>query len=408
MAKILFMVDIEEGHLFPSFALAESLKVNGHAVVYTSIPDNEQYILDAGYIFYPLFNTQYPKGFRESYKQKKKEKGPHHTINVVDHIEELMLPAFSDFLEMIKPDIIIMSCFLHVESLILYYKNKIKPVFFRPYLREPGADMISDGIKDIVHLPAESVLRLFDFVAGMGYSFTSFAELLSPAESFYELVICSDKLELPGFKKGINTTYIGSGIDLARYTGKIPVPVNNHSRIIYASMGSQAIAYRDKFKLFFEGLVSLMSRQAMKEFHLVISIGYENSMEEFKSGLPNITVLNWVSQVDILKVATAALVHGGLGTIKECILHAVPMIVFPVTHDQPSNGKRIEYYKLGKVADFNNLRADLLEADILEIIASDTIMKNLADMRNAFIDLDKSNVGLNIIESLLPRKGITI
>lgn len=37
----------------------------------------------------------------------------------------------------------------------------------------------------------------------------------------------------------------------------------------------------------------------------------------------------------------------GLGTLKECILSAVPVLVIPLDLDQPSNAARIEHHGLG-------------------------------------------------------------
>jgi UDP:flavonoid glycosyltransferase YjiC (YdhE family) len=62
-------MDIEEGHLLPSFALAHSLKRNSHQVIYISVPDNEDFIREQGFEFYPVLSTIYPKGFNERSKK---------------------------------------------------------------------------------------------------------------------------------------------------------------------------------------------------------------------------------------------------------------------------------------------------------------------------------------------------
>lgn len=402
------MIDIEEGHLFPSFALARSLTVAGHNVLYISIADNEDFIRSAGFSFYPLFKDRYPKGFRTSYKQSKKEKGLYQPVNVVDHLEDFTGAAFNDLLKEMKADIIVMSCFLNIVALILYYQSKIKPVMLRPFLREPDATITSDCIKDLMNLPPSTALKLFDLTADLGYSFTSFSELVKPLESFYELVICSKELKMEGAAKDDQSYYIGSGIDPSRYSGDAACLQDITARVIYASLGSQAIAYRDLFDSFFRKLTAIMARPAMKDIHLVITVGAENQIEKYTTALKNVTVVKWISQMDILKIASLAVVHGGLGTIKECIYHEVPMIIMPVTHDQPSNGKRVEHHKLGLTLQIADVSEEELENKVLEALDNPIIKNCLGVMKNKFVKIDNENMGLAIIEKLLPKKGVTV
>ncbi|MGB8192057.1 MAG: glycosyltransferase [Chitinophagaceae bacterium] len=408
MARIIFMIDIEEGHLLPSFALARSLKAAGHEVLYISILDNEDFVKNAGFGFHPLFERRYPKGFRDAYKQKKKEKGLHQSVSVVDHIEDFMHPSFTESLQRMKPDLLVMSSFLYVEALMLYYRNKIRPVLLRPFLREPGATITSDSIRHLMNLPAETAMKLFDLAVSFGYKFTSLADLVKPLESFYELVICPKELEMEPDVKNSRTYYIGSGIDLSRYAGPISFLQQSDRRIIYASLGSQAIAYRHLFEMFFEKITSIMSRPDMQDLHLVIAIGAENDVEKYSSPLDNVTIVKWISQMDVLKLASLAIVHGGLGTVKECIYHAVPMIIMPVTHDQPTNGKRIAHHNLGLTLDIEKVSLDEVVKAIRQLLGSNDIKDNLHAMQSRFRKADEENIGLAIIEKLLPQENIAV
>jgi zeaxanthin glucosyltransferase len=407
MARIIFMIDIEEGHLFPSFALARSLQQAGHELLYVSIADNEGFIRAAGFSFYPLFEHRYPKGYRETYKQKKKQKGLHQLVSVTDHIEDFLSPEFGSFLKGLDADLLVMSSFLQVEALMLYYKTRLRPVLLRPYLREPGATITGDCIRHLMHLPAETTLRLFDLAASLGYQFTSLAELVQPLARFYELVICPKAFELDGEGDGSFTHYIGSGIDVRRYAGPIPF-LQPGRKIIYASLGSQAIAYRQLFELFFTRLTALMGRSAFQQMQLVIAIGPEAEDEKYTSVLPNVRVVKWISQMDVLREAALAIVHGGLGTVKECIYHAVPMVVMPVTHDQPSNARRVAHHGLGVSLDIAAVTVEELENAVLALLTGGGVREALAAMQQRFRQADEENLGVKIIEKLLPQENIVI
>jgi zeaxanthin glucosyltransferase len=113
MARIVFFTDIEEGHLFPSFSLANSLRKHGHQVVYIGVPDNEKYIRMQEFDFIPVFSNIYPKGFNERRKQLHKEGRPNITRQRI-HFDEIISDAFGLFLKNTEADLFVMSTYLNI------------------------------------------------------------------------------------------------------------------------------------------------------------------------------------------------------------------------------------------------------------------------------------------------------
>ena len=116
MSVIAFMVDMEEGHLFPTFELAHSLNSAGHEVIYISVLDNEELVREAGFKFYPLFTECYPKGYRVNYKQLRRSKGYDYTPDLEDHIDKMFGDSLAQFFKRIEPDLVILNCFMYIES----------------------------------------------------------------------------------------------------------------------------------------------------------------------------------------------------------------------------------------------------------------------------------------------------
>ncbi len=59
MARIVLLMDLDLGHLYPSFPLANALKEAGHEVIYWSFIDSEEIIKDEGFARVPLFPKHY-------------------------------------------------------------------------------------------------------------------------------------------------------------------------------------------------------------------------------------------------------------------------------------------------------------------------------------------------------------
>jgi UDP:flavonoid glycosyltransferase YjiC (YdhE family) len=56
----------------------------------------------------------------------------------------------------------------------------------------------------------------------------------------------------------------------------------------------------------------------------------------------NVTVTSWVNPRDVYPRAAVVVCHGGAGTLLAGLAHGVPMVVTPISADQPANGRLLE------------------------------------------------------------------
>jgi UDP:flavonoid glycosyltransferase YjiC (YdhE family) len=56
----------------------------------------------------------------------------------------------------------------------------------------------------------------------------------------------------------------------------------------------------------------------------------------------NVTVTSWVDQREVFPRAALLVCHGGAGTVLAGLAHGLPMVVTPISADQPSNGRLVE------------------------------------------------------------------
>lgn len=423
MANIVFVCDMEEGHILPTFGLARSLQQRGHNIIYLSVCDNEEIVTAQGFSFHASLAELLPKGSRQKIKQSMMLSGgaddfetsrlrkleSEQFLNDLrrTHIDQMINGAYDSFLHEIRPDVVIVNIFLPFQVLILFYKYKIRPVILTPHLKEPGQSIAEKCIDFIEGLTPEEKYMLVDFLTDTDINFSSFKEITAPLNTLTELVLCPAELNIDQALMTPYIRYIEPSIRNEELNGDIyslyGVPIGK--KIIYASMGSQAIRHGINCELFYTKIISVLGEPEFSDLHLIICVDKE--FDKRKLGLvgKNVTIVPWAPQIDILRVASLAIIHGGLGSVKECIYYGVPMIVFPQGYDQPMNAKRVAHHKLGYMGNIQTITLSDLKSYIPKALYDDQIKIAVQKMKMIFVDKEKAQTGANIIEQLMTDKS---
>lgn len=404
-------MDTEEGHLLPSFGLAHSLKHRGHRICYLTIIDNEELVKEQGFEFRPILENIYCKGYKEKYRKLSPPPGvksPDVSLQKEynEHISQLMKGAYDSIIEELGANLIIISAFLNLDTLILHYKYNIIPVIFTPFLRMPESTPAKDCYDLLNDTPADAMFPIVEFVINQGYNIDSLEQLVRPMDMFYELIACPHDLEISRNDSRENLFYIGPSMRNGIATEDVYTQYNiqDGKKIIYASMGSQPVRHGDICDVFFGKIINVMKCEELKDAHLILSVGPEYNLEKLTPLPGNITAERWVSQIDILKVASLAITHGGLGSVKECIYYGVPMIVFPLGYDQPQNARRVKFHNLGLTDEIETISEDSLKLYMLQAMQEGGIRDCVLRMQQVFRKKEEASLGADIIEKLLLKK----
>jgi zeaxanthin glucosyltransferase len=109
--------------------------------------------------------------------------------------------------------------------------------------------------------------------------------------------------------------------------------------LIYATMGTLQNGVAHVFQVIAEACAGL-------DAQLVLSLG---------AGFENVTalpgkpiVVRYAPQLELLRHSALTICHGGLNTVLESLSAGIPMVVIPVTNDQPGVGSRVEWTGTGK------------------------------------------------------------
>jgi len=419
MAVLAFIVDFEEGHLFPTFGLAKSLQERGHAVHYIGIMDVRDAVVEQGFQFHAILKDQYPPGFREAYKKKHLNSIHYGKTTFHNCVENELLILFKQ----IKPHGVIMSTYLCMEALLIHYRYSINPVIFMPVINSTVHNEFRCAFESLKEGQSELLRRYRNYNSNLMNRKSSFLkrlfgsakesrlkgefqQFISPLAHFKQIIACPAQFELPGqTRKDVH--YIGPCI--RRKTGSrsqlIADLKSKNKKIVYVSMGSQTERIHQVCKSLYLKIIELMRDPEMAEYHLVLSSAA--AVNEFGAGsIPEgMTIVPWIDSLEILEISSAIITHGDLGLIKESIFYGVPMIVLPDKYDQPMNAERVVYHQLGVKDDLLNVTSEALKAHVQKITSDPNIRKNLLRMSDIFRQKDEGQEGAILIEAIFKIEG---
>jgi MGT family glycosyltransferase len=398
-------MDNKEGHILPSLGIAHALKKDGHEIIYISIIDNETLIKEQGFLFFPVLEDLYPRGYNQGTQKPKKIHG-NSSFDDRYLIFKLIDGELEPFLKMYRPDLFIATSFLVLECLVLHYKYKIRPVILTTYLRNPENSLVNSCIKMLMDMPGEIVTTMIDFVHALGIRLTSLKDFVMPLSEFYELIVCPRELEMDQRRISEKLHYIGPSIrpepSQKDRSDSFPERLAATKKIIYASLGSYTALYGESLCIdFYRKMVNVMRHPDLSDTFLVLAAGRDLDINKIGPMPENVHTAGWIPQLEILKRASLVVCQGGLGTIKESIYYGVPMIVFPLVNDQPRNATLVEHHRLGVRGKLEDMTEEKLRTSILYVLNDPSIRDNIQKMRSVFREREAAGEGVRIINGLL-------
>ena len=311
MARFLFAMSLETGHILPTLKVATDLIHRGHTVTYLCRDRIERELMARGIPSITLGDgVQLP------------------------HVER--------------------SLFMPCVSADLFYKTLCATI-------SPTAtwvDLMKAEIEKATAILSPDVVvidAVKDWRASLCSHVESFCRVLPLCVHFRDLTafrqdgykrqvvcMCPSQLELPELRD--KSIYYGESgyVPLAPIRKSVWERYADGRAIFYMSLGSQCRQYEAARSLL-DCVVQTASE--MPEGFFIVA---DNLESECAKPLPNnVTFAPVATQQRVLDSASAMILHGGLGSIKDCIYSETPMIVIPQKWDQPGNAMRVEANNLG-------------------------------------------------------------
>jgi MGT family glycosyltransferase len=395
MARMMFTADLEEGNIFATFGLAKQLLARGHEVVYVGVSDSEALIRNEGFAFCPLLQAAYPEGSKYStgsFMTSAESRGATCKL-LVDKDGDL-----NSLMMSFRPDVIFVPPYLALESLILQLRFGVQIVHLRSaYIVRPREEAIARHCNEIFD-EAHHSDKVMNFLEERGIAANDIAGIIGRIAQFPELVTLpkgyeSDEASTP------NTFYIGASLDCSRREKPFDWrAVDPEKRLIFCTLGSQSHRDAERSDRFFRAVLEAVA--VLDDVFLVMAVGKAINVGRYPAP-SNALVANWAPQLEMLSKAQMMIMHGGMGTTRECILSNVPMLVHPMMRDQFASAEAICRHGLGLRADTEDNPVGDLRSQIGFVLKSPEIREHLLAMKEKFIASERVHLGVQIVEEFL-------
>lgn len=402
MSRVAVFVDVQPGHVLPTYELARHALAHGHVVNYFAPPDVVQLIRMQGFEAIEVLNSALPLGYTDELRRQANSDQD----RMLELAQMRVIPSLASgeglgpAIDRFHPDLLVMSSLYQLEALAIYLRHAVRIALFTTNVRlHTRAEACRIDLSRLFEMQT-GVQEMVDLIQSKLPHAHTFDQLVPVVMAFPDLNTIPKALDLPGTIIETNSCYFGSSVSPDRVEGQFELNgVGLDTPLIYCSLGSQAhVRWPVKKRFFQEALSAAAHRPAC---HMVVSVGPQSDPEVFQPLPSNASIFRWAPQLAVLKRATLMMTHAGMGTLKECILAGVPMLAFPLGQDQYACAARIAHYGLGLVGDIESVKASDLE-DMIDRSVYDCALRNrVAQMRQAVLKEDEAGDGRDIVADML-------
>jgi MGT family glycosyltransferase len=201
-------------------------------------------------------------------------------------------------------------------------------------------------------------------------------------------------LELPGRRLPPGFHHTGPWTDAA---GREPVDfpwerLDSSRPLVYASMGTLQNGVLETFRMMAEACAGL-------DLQLVISLGGGQDPALLGDLRGDPVVVGYAPQLDLIQRSALTISHGGLNTVLESLAWGVPMVVLPVTYDQPGVGARVEWSGVGRSIPVGRLAVDRLREAVRLVLGNSFYRVRASRMQSRIEAADGLNRAADLIEA---------
>jgi MGT family glycosyltransferase len=164
--------------------------------------------------------------------------------------------------------------------------------------------------------------------------------------------------------------------------------------VIHATLGTTEV---NRTPGLYEAIIAGLSDQPGT---LVIAVGERRDPAEFGSQPPNVIIERYVSHAALLPYCDVVLTHGGYGAIMACLSLGVPMVVLPVSADQPRNARRCAELGVARVIEASERTPAAICAATREVLREPSYKASAERIRDAIASMPGLGRAVELLDRL--------
>ncbi|HFK1712452.1 MULTISPECIES: macrolide family glycosyltransferase [Bacillus cereus group] len=163
--------------------------------------------------------------------------------------------------------------------------------------------------------------------------------------------------------------FVGPSIATRKEVGSFPTEDLKNEKVIFISMGTVFNEQPALYEKCFEAFKDV-------DATVVLVVGKKINISQFENIPKNFKLYNYVPQLEVLQHADVFVTHGGMNSSSEALYYGVPLVVIPVTGDQPFVAKRLTEVGAGIRLNRNELTSELLRETVKKVMEDVTFKEN--------------------------------
>ncbi|EJL30293.1 macrolide family glycosyltransferase [Brevibacillus sp. BC25] len=372
MARVLYVTIPADGHVNPTVGLVKQLVDNGEEVVYMCSEEYRDRLAQTGAQFRAYQMDEqvsrdlgfYPTQFKHPL---------HFTDFMLRGIIEPRIPEILTQIENESFDYLIFDSLFGWGGAILGEKLGIPTICSVTNLA--FAEPLSQIVEVFDASDAVDVDALYERVTQTAQSIARICNVTVPAieditRQYGDMKIVFTSREFQPDADKLDDSYIFTGPSITSRPDIPSFPFEKlrspHDKVVYISMGSILTKDVELYKLCFVAFQDIPAQ-------FVLSCGRDTELESLGDYIPpNFIVEPYVPQLEVLQQADAFITHAGMNSTSEALYFHVPLVMIPLSSDQPIVAKRVEELGAGIMLDRRELTPTALKDALLQVLNEST------------------------------------
>lgn len=373
MARVLYVTIPADGHVNPTLGLVKQLVDKGEEVVYMCSEEYRDRLAQTGALFRAYQMDE--QVFRDLGFNPTEFKHPlHFTDFMLRGIIEPRIPEILTQIENESFDYLIFDSLFGWGGAILGEKLGIPTIcsvtnlaFAEPLsqivevFQASDVDVDVDALYERVTQTAQSIARVCNVAVPAIEDIT---------RQYGDMKIVFTSREFQPDADKLDDSYIFTGPSITSRPDVPSFPFEKlrspHDKIVYISMGSILTKDVELYKMCFAAFQDIPAQ-------FVLSSGRDTELESFVDHIPpNFIVEPYVPQLEVLRQADAFITHAGMNSTSEALYFHVPLVMIPLSSDQPIVAKRVEELGAGITLDRGQLTPTVLKDALMQVLNEST------------------------------------
>jgi zeaxanthin glucosyltransferase len=373
------------GHMNPFMALAHELQARGQKVTFFQIPDLEAEICSEEIGFCPIGVKEHPLGsLRKSLLELSQRSGLsalRFTVRAIQKTTETICRYAPAAVKRAHVDVLLVDQtepaggsvaeylglpFVTICNALALNREPAVPPPFTPWKYRDDwwgrtRNRLGNRISDLILAPVRETLAghraewKLPALADLGATFSPLAQISQQPREF----------DFPRRSLPEVFHYVGPLRRPGRRRVDFPWEWLDGRPLIYASLGTLQNRNAKLFRCFAEACRGLDVQMVMA-----------GAAKETLGSLPeNVLAVSYAPQLELLQKASLTLSHGGLNTVLDSLACGVPLVVMPITYEQPAIAQRVRWVGAGETIPISRVNSSVVSAQLSRVLGDPVYAK---------------------------------